>query len=60
MTRGNEPSEVDGARTFAKRSKAIEIVEELRAVRRRIATYPILDERPTDAILGYDEDGLPG
>jgi hypothetical protein len=60
MIRGNEPSEDDGVRTFAKRDKAIEIVEELHALRRRIATYPILDKRPADAILGYDEDGLPG
>jgi antitoxin VapB len=35
-------------------------VEELLAIARRIAEAPNLDERSDDAILGYDERGLPG
>jgi antitoxin VapB len=41
------------------KGKATGIVEELRAIRRRVATYPVLDDRPADEILGYDEQGLP-
>jgi antitoxin VapB len=41
------------------KSKATGIVDELRAIRRRLATYPVLDDRSPDEILGYDENGLP-
>jgi antitoxin VapB len=41
------------------KSKEAEIVEELRALHQRLATYPVLDGREADDILGYDEDGLP-
>ena len=30
-----------------------------RAVLRRMDALPVLDERPADEILGYDEHGLP-
>ena len=30
-----------------------------RAVMRRVDALPILDDRPADEILGYDEHGLP-
>lgn len=42
------------------KGKATGIVDELRAIRRRLATYPVLDHRTADEILGYDEHGLPG
>jgi antitoxin VapB len=31
----------------------------LREVRMRLSRLPILDSRPADEILGYDESGLP-
>lgn len=34
--------------------------EELRRIRRRCSELPVLDDRPADEILGYDERGLPG
>ncbi len=33
--------------------------DELRAIRRRCADLPVVDERSADEILGYDERGLP-
>jgi antitoxin VapB len=33
--------------------------EELREIGRRCAALPTLDDRAADAILGYDERGLP-
>lgn len=32
---------------------------ELRAIQRSYASLPVLDDRPADEILGYDEHGLP-
>ena len=32
----------------------------LRGIRQRIARLPVLDDRPADQLLGYDENGLPG
>jgi antitoxin VapB len=32
---------------------------ELEAIRRRCSSLPVLDSRPADEILGYDEHGLP-
>jgi antitoxin VapB len=34
--------------------------EELLAISRRCSRLPVLDPRPADEILGYDENGLPG
>lgn len=31
----------------------------LRAIRERVKTYPVLDPRSPDELLGYDENGLP-
>ena len=31
----------------------------LEAIRKRCASLPVRDLRPTDEILGYDEQGLP-
>jgi antitoxin VapB len=33
--------------------------DEIRAIRRRCAALPILDDRRADEILGYDEHGVP-
>lgn len=33
--------------------------DRLRELSRELAKYPVLDDRPADAILGYDEYGLP-
>ena len=33
--------------------------DELRAIRKRCAALPVLDNRSADEILGYDEHGLP-
>ena len=41
------------------RTRAIPLREELAAIRRRCAALPVLDTRPADKILGYDERGLP-
>jgi antitoxin VapB len=42
-----------------RKDDAARILEELRAIRRRMARYPILDQRTPDEILGYDEHGIP-
>jgi antitoxin VapB len=41
------------------RSAAPRLRETLREIRRRAARLPVLDDRPADDILGYDEHGLP-
>jgi antitoxin VapB len=33
--------------------------EKIEALIKRAATLPVLDKRSADAILGYDDDGLP-
>ena len=35
------------------------LAEELRTIRKRCAELPVLDTRPADEILGYDDRGLP-
>lgn len=35
-------------------------LNELMGTARRYASYPAIDDRPADEILGYDELGLPG
>ena len=46
------------ARLEGRRSPA-ERLALARAVLRRLDALPVLDERPADEILGYDEHGLP-
>lgn len=41
------------------RRQAVSVSEQLREIRRRLAALPILDPRPADEIIGYDENGLP-
>ncbi|MEM7481338.1 MAG: type II toxin-antitoxin system VapB family antitoxin [Acidobacteriota bacterium] len=36
------------------------LVEELDALARECSRLPVLDDRPADEILGYDDRGLPG
>jgi antitoxin VapB len=36
-----------------------QVLDELRAIRKRMARYPVLDDRSPDEILGYDENGIP-
>jgi antitoxin VapB len=33
---------------------------EIRRVRERYLALPLLDDRPADEVIGYDEEGLPG
>ena len=35
------------------------LLEDLAAIRERCAKLPVLDERSPEAVLGYDEHGLP-
>ncbi len=44
---------VSGARQHAT------LLEDLAAIRRRCAALPVLDARTPEAIVGYDDDGLP-
>ena len=37
----------------------VRLADELRTIRERCSTYPVLDDRPPDEILGYGETGLP-
>jgi antitoxin VapB len=53
-------------RTALKRSLAREsrrgrggIAAEVRRIQERLARLPVLDPRPTDELLGYDENGAP-
>ncbi len=41
------------------RVKAPRLRDELRAIRQRCAALPVQDDRGPEAILGYDEQGLP-
>jgi len=41
------------------RARSSSAREELRAIRERCSRLPVLDARSPDAILGYDEHGLP-
>jgi Uncharacterized protein conserved in bacteria len=36
------------------------VVERVRRLQDEIAALPVQDDRPPDAVLGYDEHGLPG
>lgn len=41
------------------RARSNPLREELAAIRRRCAALPVIDDRPAEEILGYDERGLP-
>lgn len=40
------------------RSTTRRLSDELRAIRKRCAALPLLDDRSPDEILGYDDNGL--
>jgi antitoxin VapB len=43
-----------------RKEQAIEsLVEDVMEIGRHCAALPLLDARPADAIIGYDENGLP-
>ena len=46
------------ARLRRERSKR-RVVDELEEIARHCASLPVLDARPADEILGYDDRGLP-
>ncbi len=41
------------------RSRARRLSEELRIIGERCSSLPVLDDRPPEEILGYNEHGLP-
>ena len=41
------------------RRQAKDLREDVDEILRRVDALPILDERSSDEIIGYDEDGLP-
>lgn len=41
------------------RTRAIPLRDELAAIRRRCAALPVIDNRPAEEILNYNEHGLP-
>jgi antitoxin VapB len=43
----------------ASRSTRRGLEVEVRRIQERLARLPVLDDRPADDILGYDEHGLP-
>ena len=40
-------------------SRRAALLEDMAAIRRRWSAMPVIDDRTPDAILGYDEHGLP-
>ena len=46
-------------RRVAGARRKVMLLEDLAAIRQRCAGLPVLDSRPADAILDYDEHGLP-
>jgi len=44
---------------LAARRSARSLADELDEIAKRCAALPVLDPRPADEILGYDERGLP-
>ena len=47
------------ARERAKRNQARSLKESLLRIGRECAALPVLDTRPSDEILGYNEHGMP-
>jgi antitoxin VapB len=47
------------ARVRRERSRR-NLADELEEIAKHCASLPVLDARPADEILGYDENGLPG
>jgi antitoxin VapB len=49
----------DRLRRVAGAKRAPLLLEDLAAIRKRVAAMPVLDRRSPDEILDYDETGLP-
>ncbi len=49
----------DRLRRFGGTARRDALLEDLAASRKRFAALPVLDPRPADEILGYDDNGLP-
>ncbi len=47
------------ARLRARPAKKQQLIDDMRAIGRRCAALPVLDDRSKDEILGYDENGIP-
>jgi antitoxin VapB len=39
--------------------RAVPLREELAVIRERCSRLPVLDDRPADEIIGYDDKGVP-
>lgn len=39
--------------------RSVDLADELNAIALRCAAFPIIDDRPPDEMLDYDESGLP-
>jgi antitoxin VapB len=39
--------------------RGMDLVAEMNAIAERCSALPVLDDRPSDEILGYDANGLP-
>ena len=46
-------------RRLGSEARKAALLEDLAASRRRWSALPVLDNRSADAIIGYDENGLP-
>ena len=46
-------------RRIGRRSRKAVLLEDLADIRRRWSALPVLDDRRSEDILGYDEHGLP-
>lgn len=59
ITEAIEQSLRERLQRLRRRQRAATLAEDLRAIARRVKQLPVLDDRPADEILGYDEIGLP-
>ena len=39
--------------------RAVDVIHRLQRLSDEVRSLPVLDERPADVLVGYDEDGLP-
>lgn len=46
-------------RRMGSEARKAALLEDMAASRRRWSALPVLDDRSADAIIGYDENGLP-
>lgn len=58
ITAANRRTLEEGLKRTGSGHKAA-LLEDLEAIRKRVAALPILDDRSSDEIIGYDENGIP-